>query len=73
MLNHLDELLNTLSTKISYDVKIARVREFMIELDKFRVATSRYLGRIAEQLYRDVREVIDEVFNFNVEGDVEDV
>jgi len=72
ILNSLDELLNTLSTKISYDVKIARVREFMMELDKFRVATSRYLGRIAEQLYRDVREVIDGVFNFDVEGDVED-
>ena len=69
ILNSLDELLNTLSTKISYDVKIARVREFMMELDKFRVATSRYLGRITEQLYKDVREVIDGVFNSEeVEG-----
>ena len=30
ILNSLDDLLNTLSTKISYDVKIARVREFMM-------------------------------------------
>jgi predicted enzyme involved in methoxymalonyl-ACP biosynthesis len=67
ILNSLDELLNTLSSKISYDVKITRVREFMMELDKFRVATSRYLGRITEQLYRDVREVIDGVFNVSEE------
>jgi predicted enzyme involved in methoxymalonyl-ACP biosynthesis len=67
ILNSLDELLNTLSTKISYDVKIARVREFLSELDKFRVATSRYLGKIAEQLYKDVREVIDGVFNVSEE------
>ena len=67
LLNNMDDLLNTLSTKISYDVKIARVREFMMELDKFRVATSRYLGRITEQLYKDVREVIDGVFNVSEE------
>jgi len=33
------------------------------------VDASRYLGRIAEQLYRDIREVIDGVFDIpEVEG-----
>jgi hypothetical protein len=73
LLNRLDELLNTLSTKIFYDVKIARVREFLSELDRFRVPSSKYLGRISEQLYRDIKEVIDGVFNFDIEGGVEDV
>jgi hypothetical protein len=48
ILNSLGELLNTLSTKIFYDVKIARVREFLSELDRFRVSSSKYLGRISE-------------------------
>jgi hypothetical protein len=71
-LNNLDNLLNTLSTKLPYELKLTRVREFLRELDRFRVAASRYFGKIAEQLYRDVRDVIDGVFNFDVEGDVED-
>ena len=71
ILNSLDELLNTLSTKISYDVKIARVREFLSELDRFRVFSSKYLGRISEEFYRDIKEIIDGIFSFS--EDVEDV
>jgi hypothetical protein len=63
ILNSLDDLLNTLSTKISYDVKIARIKEFLSELDRFRVSSSKYLGRISEQLYRDIKEIINGVFN----------
>jgi len=36
------------------------------ELDRFRAYTSRYHGRITEQLYRDIKEVIEEVFNSEV-------
>jgi hypothetical protein len=69
ILNSLDELLNTLSTKISYDVKIARVREFLSELDRFRVSSSKYLGRISEKFFLDIKEIIDGVFNSQeVEG-----
>jgi hypothetical protein len=71
ILNSLDELLNTLSTKIFYDVKIARVREFLSELDRFRVFSSKYLGRISEEFYRDIKEIIDGIFSFS--EDVEDV
>jgi len=66
LLNNIDYLLNILSSKISYYLKIARAREFMEDLDRFRVDASRYLGRIIEQLYRDVREMIDWVFNSEV-------
>ncbi len=62
LLDNLDYLLNILSIKLPYQVKIARTREFMEDLDRFRVYSSRYLRRIAEQLYRDVREVIGGVF-----------
>jgi len=61
LLNSLDNLLNTLSTKLPYHLMVARVREFLEELDRFRMYSSMYLGMIAEQLYRDVKEVIDVV------------
>mgnify|MGYP000142962838 CR=1 FL=1 len=71
LLNNLDNLLNILSTKLPYQLKIARVREFLEELDRFRMYASRYLGMIAEQLYRDVREMSNGVFNVEVvEGEV---
>jgi len=70
LLNNLDYLLNILSIKLPYQVKIARTREFMKDLDRFRVYASMYLGRIAEQLYRDVKEVIEEVFTPEVVEDV---
>jgi len=44
-------------------------KRFMEGLDKFRVYSSRYIVRIAEQLYRDVKEVIDGVFNSEVVGE----
>jgi len=62
-LKSLDNLLNILSAKLPYQLKIARVRGFPEELDRFRVYASRHVGRVAEQLYRDVREMINEVFN----------
>jgi len=65
-LNSLDNLLSILSTKLPYQLKIAKVNEFLEDLDRFRVYASRYLGRIAEQLYRDIREVINDVFNAEV-------
>ena len=66
LLNNLDYLLNILSVKLPYQLKIARVREFVEDLDRFRVYSSRYAGRIAEQLYREVKEVINDVFNIEV-------
>ena len=70
LLNNLDNLLNILSTKLSYKLKIAMVRDFLEDLDRFRVYSSKYVGRAAEQLYKDVKEVIDGVFNVSevVEG-----
>ena len=70
LLNNLDYLLNILSIKLPYQLKIAKVNEFLEDLERFRVYASRYLGRIAEQLYRDVKEVIEEVFNSEVVKDV---
>ena len=64
-LKSLDNLLNILSAKLPYQLKIVRVRGFPGELDRFRVYASRYVGRVTEQLYRDVREMINEVFNFS--------
>jgi len=72
-LNNLDNLLNTLSTKLPYELKLTRVREFLSELERFKKSTSKYLGRISKQLYKDIKEVIDGVFNFDIEGGVEDV
>jgi len=66
LLNNLDYLLNILSTKLPYRLTIVKVREFLEDLDRFRVYASRYLGMIAEQLYRDVKEFIDGVFNLEV-------
>jgi len=66
LLNNLDNLLDILSTKLPYHLKVARVREFLEELDRFRMYSWRYVGRVAEQLYRDVKEVIDGVFNSEV-------
>jgi len=66
-LNNLDNLLNTLSTKLPYELKVTKTREFLRELDRFRVFSSRYLKTIAEQLYKDVREVINSVFNVSEE------
>ena len=66
LLNSLDYLLSILSTKLPYQLKIAKVNEFLEDLDRFRVYSSRHLGRIIEQLYRDVREMIDWVFNSEV-------
>jgi len=57
-LNNLNNLLNILLVKLPCQLKIARVREFMEELED-----SRYVGRLAEQIYRDIKEVINEVFN----------
>ena len=69
LLNNLDYLLNILSTKLPYRLTIVKVREFLEDLDRFRVYASRYLGMIAEQLYRDVKEFIDGVFNLEVVED----
>ena len=66
LLNNLDYILNILSIKLPYQVKIARTREFMEDLDRFRAYASRYLSITAEQLYRDIREVINDVFNTEV-------
>jgi hypothetical protein len=65
-LNNLDNLLNTLSTKLPYELKLTRVREFLSELERF-ISTSKYLGRISKQLYRDIKEIIDGVFNVSSE------
>jgi len=51
-------------------LKIAKVNEFLEDQDRFRVYASRYLGRITEQLYKDVWEMIDWVFNSEVVKDV---
>lgn len=69
LLNNLDYLLTVLSTKLPYHLKVGRVREFLEDLDRFRVCSSRYARRIAEQLYRDVKEVIDGVFSEVVESE----
>jgi len=66
LLNSLDNLLSILSTKLPYQLKIAKVNEFLEDLDRFRAYTSRYHGRITEQLYRDVKEVIEGIFNSEV-------
>ena len=66
-LNDLDSLLNTLSTKLPYELKLTRVREFLSELERFKMSTSKYLGRISKQLYRDIKEVIDGIFNVSSE------
>jgi len=70
LLNSLDNLLSILSTKLPYQLKIAKVNEFLEDLERFRVDASRYLGGIAEQLYRDVKEVIEGIFNSEVVEDV---
>jgi len=70
LLNSLDNLLSILSTKLPYQLKIAKVNEFLEDLDRFRVYSLRHLGRIIEQLYRDVKEMIDWVFNSEVVEDV---
>jgi len=70
LLNSLDNLLSILSTKLPYQLKIAKVNEFLEDLDRFRAYTSRYLSITAEQLYRDIREVINDVFNAEVVKDV---
>jgi hypothetical protein len=66
-LNNLDNLLNTLSTKLPYELKLTRVREFLSELERFEMSTSKYLGKIPKQLYRDIKEIIDGVFNVSSE------
>jgi hypothetical protein len=73
LLNHLDELLNILSIKLPYDVKIAEFQKFLSDLDNFRIQCSRYIGRAADLLYKDVKEIIDEVFSGEVEEGDEDV
>jgi len=70
LLNSLDNLLSILSTKLPYQLKIAKVNEFLEDLDRFRVYASMYVGNSAEELYRDVKEVIEEVFNSEVVEDV---
>jgi hypothetical protein len=70
LLNHLDELLNILSIKLPYDAKIAEVQKFLSDLDNFRIQCSRYIGRVADLLYKDVKEIINEVFSGEVEGGV---
>jgi len=50
-------------------LKVARIGDFLEDLDRFRVYSWRYVGRVAEQLYRDVKEVIDGVFNVEVVED----
>jgi len=70
LLNSLDNLLTILSTKLPYQLKIAKVNEFLEDLDRFRAYASRYLSITAEQLYRDIREVINDVFNAEVVKDV---
>jgi len=69
LLNNLDNLLDILSTKLPYQLKIARTKEFLEDLDRFRVYSWRYVGRVAEQLYRDVKEAIDGIFNVEVVED----
>ena len=52
-------------------MKVTKAREFLEDLDRFRAYASRYLGGIADLLYRDVREMINKVFNVEVvEGEV---
>jgi len=58
LLNTLDNLLSILSTKLPYQMKVTKAREFLEDLDRFRVYASRYVGNSAEELYRDVKEVI---------------
>jgi hypothetical protein len=68
LLNYLDELPNILSTKlVPYDMKIGEVQKFLSDLDNFRIRYSRYIGRAADLLYKDVKEIIDEVFSGEVE------
>ena len=59
LLNTLDNLLSILSTKLPYQMKVTKAREFLEDLDRFRVYASRYVGNSAEELYRDVKEVIE--------------
>jgi len=40
-------------------MKVTKAREFLEDLDRFRVYASSYVGNSAEELYRDVREVIE--------------
>jgi len=61
LLNTLDNLLSILSTKLPYQMKVTKAREFLEDLDRFRVYASRYVGNSAEELYRDVRKVIEGV------------
>jgi len=71
LLDSLDNLLSILSTKLPYQMKVTKAREFLEDLDRFRAYASRYLGGIADLLYRDVREMINKVFNVEVvEGEV---
>jgi len=49
LLNNLDNLLDILSTKLPYQLMVAMVRDFLEELDRFRVYSWRYVGRAAEQ------------------------
>ena len=50
LLNNLDYLLSILSTKLPYQLKIAKVNEFLEDLDRFRVYASRYVGNSADEL-----------------------
>jgi hypothetical protein len=72
LLNNMEDLLSALSSKAAYNLKIEKTREFMGEVDRFRVFSSKYLGRISEELYRDIKEIIDGVFNFDIEGGVDE-
>jgi hypothetical protein len=54
LLNNLDDLLNILSTKAPYELKITKTKEFMDELERFRVHALKHVGIRAGLLCKDV-------------------
>jgi hypothetical protein len=58
LLNSLDDLLNILSIKAPYELKITKTKEFMDELERFRVHALKHVGIIANQLCKDIEEEV---------------
>jgi methionyl-tRNA synthetase len=58
LLNSLDDTLNILSTKAPYELKITKTKEFMDELERFRMHALKHVGIIANQLCKDIEEEV---------------
>jgi hypothetical protein len=69
LLNSLNDTLNILSTKAPYELKITKTKEFMDELERFRIYALKHVGAIANNLCKDIEEEVFFILRYKeVEG-----